>query len=115
MTISIEEWDFFRDKYDDFNCLLGYLHTYSYPDYGSDQKIIEHYVEVFCKEDLESTIKQGREVLALEPFPHEWVYNAVEWRSLDCVPGDTLEEKYYNWVKWLLEVLEAEARRAGKL
>ncbi|CAL7961853.1 hypothetical protein MIDIC_330039 [Alphaproteobacteria bacterium] len=30
---------------------MCYLHADSYPDYGSDRKVIEHYVEVFCKEE----------------------------------------------------------------
>ncbi|CAL7961837.1 conserved hypothetical protein [Alphaproteobacteria bacterium] len=114
MTISIEEDRRISDKYSEFTCLLLYLHADSYPDYGSDQKIIEHYVEVFCKEDLESTIKQGREVLTLEPFPHEWVISTTNTIPSN-MPGSSDAEKCYNWVKQLLEVLEAEARKAGKL
>ncbi|CAL7961842.1 conserved hypothetical protein [Alphaproteobacteria bacterium] len=114
MTISIEEDRRISDKYSEFTCLLLYLHADSYPDYGSDQKVIEHYVELFCKEALESTIKQGREVLELQPFPCEWVSTTCNRFPFEKFENATTEG-YYNWVKWLLEVLEAEARKAGKL
>ncbi|CAL7963077.1 hypothetical protein MIDIC_570004 [Alphaproteobacteria bacterium] len=84
-----------------------------------DRKTIKRFVnvEIFDKNVIQKTILQAKEVLNLRPFPYEWVENTAN--GISCKED---EEKIYSredlakkWIQWMLDTLEEEARKAGKL
>lgn len=68
-------------------------------------------------EGIKDTIKEGREVLALEPFPWEWVSSVTNKLVYDKEKNEWVEDEelYKKWVSWMLETLEKEGKRVGKL
>jgi hypothetical protein len=113
--MELEERDYYEEKYENFSYLLlkFMLDTY-YPE-RKDEDTIRRFVEEMCSESIKGTLKEGREILELQPFPWEWVYNVCGYLSLDYIEGKSKEEKYFKWVTWMLEALEEEAKRVEKL
>jgi hypothetical protein len=111
-----EEYDdkneYLRDRYEDFGSLLCYFHTKG----KTDAEIIKIFVNVptFSAESIKKTIEEAKEVLNLNPFPYEWIYLDCGYKSLDHYSGEP-GERYYKWTKWIVEVLEEEAKKAGKI
>ena len=106
-----------NDKYEEFvNLLLSFLEATYYPE-RSDEDTIKGFVEEQYPQSIEGAIKEGREVLELKPFPWEWVSGVTN--GLPCKPGEekiyTDEELAIRWVVWMIEALEKEGRRVGKL
>ena len=56
------------------------------------------------KERLDSTISEGREILALEPFPNDWMDGMIDGAYYD--PEDTKA-----WLRKVLKMLEDEANQ----
>ena len=50
-----------------------------------------------------SILEEGAVVLKLEPFPHEWIINTIN-REVDS-----------GWAHEIIEMLEQEAKKAGKI
>ncbi len=105
-------------KYYDFENLLGsfFLDATYYPE-RTDEETIRRFMEEMGEEAVRETIEEGRAVLALDPFPWEWVSHLTN--GFPCKPG---EEKIYTkeylvkkWVTWMIEALEEEGKRSGKL
>jgi N-acetylglutamate synthase-like GNAT family acetyltransferase len=57
---------------------------------------------------IELILKQGRALLAMEPFPWEWVCDLIN------VAFDDEDDARKN-IKHILDLLETEARKQGKL
>ena len=63
-------------------------------------------------------IKEGREVLILKPFPWEWIQsssNRFPFNKQYAWGVQPTSEEYQEWIKWLIDTLEEEAIKAGKL
>ena len=62
-------------------------------------------------------IKEGKEVLKLQPFPWEWIRsssNRYPFNKKYPWGVQPTSEEYQEWIKWLLDTLEEEAIKAGK-
>ena len=79
-----------------------------------DIDAIREYVVTFSAQYVQKGLAQGQEILAMDPFPAEWVMS-----TCNCYPEgkshETTDEDYYHWVQWMIRALEEEARRVGKL
>ena len=102
---------FYNDKYTGglTNLLCHFLEdTYLPSEEQDDKKTIQKYVNIFDSEILKKTIDNGREVLKLNFFPDDWV-------------GETTNRWFENpektklWLTEIINLLEAEALKAGKL
>jgi hypothetical protein len=71
-------------------------------------------VSVFDADVLKSTLEELKAVLSLEQFLAEWVIDLTNLIRRHFM-GETDAEKTYNWLKWVTETLEVEAKKAGKL
>ncbi len=58
----------------------------------------------FFKERLDRAISEGREILALEPFPNDWMDGMIDGAYYD--PEDTKA-----WLRKVLKMLEDEANQ----
>lgn len=87
-------------------------------DTTNEDKIIESFVNYYQdKKDIVRILTEGRQVLALEPFPWEWVQSAYESRVFDAEIGKWVEDPviYHKWLQGILLKLEEEAKKQGKL
>ena len=106
-----------NDKYYNFVNLLGsFLEATYYPE-RSDEDTIKGFVEEQYPQSIEGAIKEGREVLELKPFPWEWVSGVTNKLVYDEKKKEWVEDEelYKKWVFWMIEALEKEGRRVGKL
>lgn len=82
----------------------------------SDIDTIKSFVETesFDKKFIGETIEELKQVLALDPFPWEWIKHTAN----KYPPGKSHEstsDDYYKWVTWMLNTLIEETRKVGKL
>ena len=63
--------------------------------------------------EIKRVITQGREILELEEFPEGWVYDTMNHHIIN-IPGVVMP-KTKEWMKWVIDTLEVEAKKAGKL
>ena len=109
------------NKLDDKYYMLGQLLlTFlldNYLDEKNDLKSIQKYCEQKDKDEIEETIKEGLEVLELEPFPHEWVGDITDRLVYDNEKKEWVNtpELYKEWVKEIINLLHTEARKLGKI
>jgi hypothetical protein len=92
------------DQYEEFSCLLLYfLHdSYEKPEI-SEIQTIQRYVLEEDSHNIKRALEEGAVVLKLEPFPHEWIINTIN-REVDS-----------GWAHEIIEMLEQEAKKAGKI
>jgi hypothetical protein len=76
---------------------------------------INKFVNIIDKECIHYAIKQGKEVVAMEPFPSEWVSDVVNRFPFNLDYHNTKDQDYKEWLQWLLDNLEIEAKKAGKI
>jgi hypothetical protein len=116
MTISFKERDYYRDKYGKVSCLFCCFIEDNYlpKEERNDLAVIKTYVSDFDADYLKSALEQLKAVLSLEQFPAEWVIAVTNLIRIHFM-GETDAEKTYNWLKWVTETLEVEAKKAGKL
>lgn len=98
--------------------LLLYLSAESV-DYSisTEEEVLEDFVRRFSAEGINLTITEGRQVLAMEPFPWEWVAETRGYYSCEIETKELIEdpEFYKNWLQDVLLKLENEAKKQGKL
>ncbi len=118
---------YYVDQYKEFDNLLAYL-----SERKTDLEAIQDYitneydtVELAKSEGREidydtipQCLKEGREVLELQPFPWEWIRSSAN--GIGCyTPEDaeiySKEELAKRWVTWIIDTLEKEAIKAGKI
>lgn len=96
----------YGEKYGNFNSLLlGFLEQ----DEIEDIDIIKEEIQSLNPKSIKLTINEAKEVLELEPFPEEWVWD-IAGRGPKLL-FDTTKE----WIEWVVEKFEEEAKKAGKL
>ncbi len=100
----------YNEIYDDLSCLLLFFleDTYLPQEEQNDKITILRYVKTFDKDTLNNTILDFQEVLQLEHFPAEWIGKTTNrW----------FENSYKTklWLTNIINLLEAEAKKAGKL
>jgi len=118
----MNECDTSYPKFSSMNNLLGGFNSDVCGPNTKDADVVAQFVNEEDKSVVQRAISQGYQLLKLplDEFPVKWI------RSLTCrLPGikgaaneHTLEpsrENYYNWVKWIVEELEKEAKKQGKL
>ncbi len=108
--MDIELHNKYRDLFGSLTCLLCYFLDDTYYDDRKNIDTIKRYVSIFDKEELLKTLNQGKEVLALDPFPTEWILDTVYGGGEDIV-----QDRTKKWLTEILELLEEEAKKAGKL
>jgi hypothetical protein len=115
--MDLEMREYYNEKYEWISNLLLYFSEDTYYPKRSDEDTIRRFVEEVDGEGIKDTIKEGVEVLELKPFPWEWVSGVCN--GLRCGPGEddiyTREKLAIRWVLWMIEALEEEGRRVGKL
>ena len=88
-------------------------------DYKSvtESEIIKNVVNSCSIKFIQITIEEGKEVLAMEPFPWEWLCNMRGYYSCDTRTFKMIEDQgfYYDWLAKVLAMLEDEAKKHGKL
>ena len=113
---SIEEY-YSEYKYEEF---YQFLACFSYiPEFKpgiSDFEIIKDYIGGWPIHDnlISQCIKEGREILKLQPFPCEWIGTSCN-KALSRLKAKSEEERYFIWTRWIIDTLEEEAIKAGKL
>ncbi len=95
-------------KYRDLESLLTEIMIGVEYEEKKDIEIIKAYVQKY--KDVNAEIRQCRELLSLpeEEFPSDWV--------IDTANGyPEIFDSPRQWVKWIVEELEKEAKKQGKL
>ena len=106
--MKIKEERYFNDKYGRVGCLLCYFLEDTYFDEG-DMAVIEKYVAESEAHVLQATLDQLEVVLALEPFPADWIMVSI------FGSGTADPVKCKAWTREMTTALEIEARKVGKL
>ena len=79
-----------------------------------DRKTIKSFIEEFNKESISKTIEEGKTILSWKEFPTNWIMEVTNrypfHKGHESTDGD-----YYEWIKWIIDTLEAEASNKGKL
>ncbi len=101
-----------KSEYGKFFSLLLYFDANVSDD--SDDKIVSDYLKCNYPESIVAALIQGRKMLEMEPFPHElidYITNQFPFRD------QTRDNKqgYKEWIEWILDNVEQEARKAGKI
>ena len=113
--MDLNKLDYYDEKYQRMSeLLLNFLEDTYYPE-RTDEDTIKKCIKKWNIEFIKETIKQGKAVLALDPFPWEWIYSVCGYKSLFHILGNSKEAKYFNWVEWMMKALEEEAKKARKL
>src|SRR5574343_385385 len=104
-------------EYDAFTNLLGHFmeDLYLPVEEQDDLKTIERFISIFDGKEINQTLKEGREILAMEPFPASWIELSTGYRYPFGDPNRDSPEEYKNWTIWALDTLESEAKKAGKI
>src|SRR5574343_75994 len=96
--------------------LLSFLEDLYLPvEEQDDLKTIENFISIFDGKKIKQTLKEGREILAMEPFPDWWIESTTGNRYPFSDPNRDSPEEYKNWTIWALDTLESEAKKAGKI
>jgi hypothetical protein len=107
----------YGDKYPRIVGLLLYFLLYGEEEEPplDDFEVIKRFIidmDSIVYNTLAKTITQGREILELEEFPIEWIGNTMN--HVPNIPGVVMPETRY-WFKWVIDTLEIEAKKAGKV
>lgn len=79
---------------------------------------IRKLVEVDDPEGIYKTLVEGREVLAMNPFPWRWISIAAYLSLYDEERNEWVADNpllYHKWLTKMLDIFEEEAKRQGKL
>ena len=104
----------FEEFYGNFSDLLGAFLFATYEPNQSDEETIVKFIKERTTEQVTETIKQGKEILALKDFPYELIGD-ISGRRPTLENMNPTKEDYYDWIKWIMEELEKEAKKQGKL
>jgi hypothetical protein len=115
--MDLEMREYYNEKYEWISNLLLYFSEDTYYPKRSDEDTIKGFVEEQYPQSIEGAIKEGREVLELKPFPWEWVSGVTNKLVYDEKKKEWVEDEelYKKWVRWMIEALEKEGKKAGKL
>ncbi len=90
------------------------------PDYKySDQDVIDIYIKEHEDiEDIKATIAELRDLLTLEPFPEDWIFNLAN-RGYFLSPEEKIKiskreikcPTTEDWIRWMIEALEEGVRK----
>ena len=112
----------YSTKYSNFEWILYEFLDENYLDSNTrnGQKIIK----IFCKNrkigTLKLAIKEGKELLLLNPFPWKWITENCQitinqlnkdisykkFTELECKNGEDVKE----WVRWIINIIEKEVK-----
>ena len=98
----------YKDKYD---CLLLYfLEDIEFldPSELNDFSTITRFVKESTPIGVKMALDQGLEICILEDFPDDWIR-----RTSNRYFENKLARK--KWIKWVVDTLEQEAKKQGKL
>ena len=112
-----DDREYYQDIYEYFSSLLFYFYYDGCYPGRKDKDTIERYVKEHEKWKISQTLKEGREILELQPFPWEWVSGVTNKLVYDKEKKEWVEDEvlYKKWVTWMIEALEEEGKKAGKL
>lgn len=118
---------YYVSQYKELDNLLAYISQKEI-----DSEAIKKYIE--CEYDtvelaksegreisydtIPQCIKEGREVLKLKPFPWEWIRssaNGIGYYTPEEANIYSKEELAKRWLTFIIDALEKEAIKAGKL
>jgi flavodoxin len=96
-----------NELYDLSNLLCTFHEDTYYPE-RKDEDTIKRFVKEKDSQSIKDTIKEGKDVLELKPFPYEWISQVINasWETDDACK---------KWVSWMLKSLEEEGKKQGKL
>jgi len=106
----------YSEKFSSINCLLCYFDDYD--SNGTDAGSIAKFIEENPSFTIQSAINQGKQLLTLQDFPYRQIgiiSNRLPGIRPSLEHSEPTRENYYNWIKWIIEKLEKEAKRYGKL
>ena len=95
-------------RYSKFKCLLLYFLVYGEEKEPSlnDKEIINLYVSNFNSEYIKQTLDEAKEVLKLDPFPEDWIWDIAGGHARPW-PDENIES-CKEWVEWIVKELEIE-------
>lgn len=116
MTLLEEEFGHFG------NFLIYFNMDICDPETQPDKVVISNYVSENTNKIVQDAITDGKKLLKLpiEDFPANWM-TSITLRCPLMFEGDKVhvlestKENHYKWVKQVVEELEAEAKRQGKM
>jgi hypothetical protein len=111
--MKINEIDLDKKYQGGLTNLLCYFLDDGYYEDRKDIDTIKRYVSIFDSEVLQKTLDQGKEVLAMKPFPAEWITDTAN-RGLGEI-DDNIDKAALIWMQWIVTTLDEEAKKAGKL
>src|SRR5574343_562349 len=87
--------------------LLSFLEDLYLPvEEQDDLQTIEKFISTFDGDEINKTLKEGRQILAMDPFPAWWIRNVTNRSPFDGLQGSS-PELYYQWTSWILDTLES--------
>jgi hypothetical protein len=117
---EISDYNILEDKFSNISWLLGDFNS-DISGSKKDIEIIKGFVGALKDSSVvKKTLKQGHQFLALDELPIKWI-RALCQRVPCSIEGDiehileATEENYRIWIKWMIEEIEREAKRQGKL
>jgi hypothetical protein len=97
----------YGEKYPKFKCLLLYFLIYGEEEEPTlnDKEIINKFVFNFDNEYIVQTINEAKEVLKLDPFPEDWIWDIAGGHARPW-PDENIES-CKEWIQWVVEQLIA--------
>ena len=105
------------DKLKSLQCLLLYFDPNDYEIDTTDKDIVNIMVSDFENITVTKVLQEGQEVLAMDPFPWEWVQDVSQTLVYDEQKKQWVEDPiiYKKWLTKILTMLQEEAIKVGKL
>lgn len=75
---------------------------------------ITYFIKECTIEAITWAVSEGKEFLKIEPFPADWVGENTNRYPFNKKWDEVMDQDYYEWLKWLINNLEIEAKKAGK-
>lgn len=102
----------YGEKYPGINSLLLYFLMYGEEEepVWEDEKIIKKFSKDIRPNQLKQTISEGKEVLDLEPFPEDWIWDIAGGHSRPW--SDNSIKSCHDWLEWVIRELEKQYNEA---
>jgi hypothetical protein len=110
-----------EEKLKKMNFMEGYLLAFNpnVHEYKNEEGAINKFLinPLLNKEDIEELLQEGQEVLAMDPFPWEWIEKVTNRLVFDKEKNDWVDDPkiYKLWLEEILSKLAIEAKILGKL
>jgi hypothetical protein len=116
---EVVEYKILKAKFKYIGRLLLYLNS-DLCGSKKDKEVIADFVMELDSSEAKEALEQGQQFLTLDELPLKWINNLCQ--RFPCLIEDDIEhileateENYRIWIKWMIDEIEREAKRQGKL